>query len=71
MHQPVFTDVKVAGAGAAAPLVRFAFGDAVLEPVQARVIPVSKSLDLLKNTLLFFGERFQRPVVIVYDANRG
>ena len=51
MDQTVFANVEVTRTGAAAPVVRLAFGNAVLKPIEARVILVAQLLDLLENIL--------------------
>src|SRR5258707_7599274 len=52
VHQAVFADVEIARAGATAPFVRLAFGDAVLKPVEPRVILVAEFLHRMKDLLL-------------------
>ena len=71
MDQTVFTDVEITSSGAATPVVRLALGDAVLKPVETRVIAVPQFLDRLEDTLFFVRERLERAVVVVYDADRG
>src|SRR6267142_6074956 len=68
MDQSIFANVEITGSGPATPLVRLAFGDAVLKPIQPRVVFVSQFLDLLKDASLFLLERLQRAVVIVDHA---
>src|SRR5437588_10171751 len=53
VHESLFADVEVPRARAAAPLVRFALGYAVLKPIQACVIFVDKLLHLMKDILFF------------------
>ena len=55
VDEALFTDVEIARAGTTAPVVRLAFGDTVLEPVQACVVFVTELLDLVKNIFLFRG----------------
>ena len=54
MDQAVFTDVEIAGAGPTTPVVRFAFGDTVLKPIEARVVLVSHLLYLLEDVFFFW-----------------
>src|SRR5256714_15667639 len=70
VYESVLADVEVARAGAAAPGVGLARGEAVLEPPQARVLRLVQSLQLVVNLLLAFGQRLQKPVPVVYDADR-
>ena len=37
VHQSVLADVEIASAGAAAPVIRLAIGNVVLEPVHSRI----------------------------------
>ncbi len=69
MDETVFTDVEVTSSRAAAPVVRLAFRDAVLEPVQARVIFVSEFLDLLEDVFFFWRQRLQSTVNVVNHAD--
>src|ERR1700675_2712389 len=57
VHQAVFADVEITRAGAATPFVRLAFGDAVLKPVEPRVIFVAQLLNRMKDLLLSFSQR--------------
>src|SRR5438105_15821675 len=54
VHLTLFTDVQVTRARPATPFVRFAFSDAVLKPIEARVILVAKFLYVVENLLFFF-----------------
>src|SRR6267378_2410286 len=69
MHQTFLTNVQVPGPSPAAPIVGLALGDAVLKPVEARMVSVPQFLYLLKNTLLSVGQRLESAIVIVYDAD--
>jgi len=71
VHETVLTDVQVTRARSTAPLVSLPFGDAVLKPVQPRVIFVSEFLDLLKDALLFFRKRLESSINVVNHADRG
>src|SRR5256714_13417068 len=70
VHESVLADVEVARAGATAPGVGLARGEVVLEPPQARVLRLVQSLQLVVDLLLVFGQRLQKPVPVVYDADR-
>ena len=62
VHEPVFADVQVARACAAAPVVGFAASEIFLEPIQAAVALLSDVLDL--SIIAFFpaAYRFDRPL---------
>ena len=70
VNQAFFTDVQVTRSGATTPLVRFAFRDAVLKPVEARMVFIAKFLYLLEDVLLFCGKRLERTVTVVNHAHR-
>src|SRR6185369_1192160 len=53
VDQPVLANVEITRACTAAPLVRPALGDAVLEPVEPRVVLVTELLNLLEDMFLF------------------
>src|SRR5262249_43287409 len=55
VHEPVFADVEVARAGAAAPLVGAALGDVVLKGVHAREAALLHGLHLVVDGALFGG----------------
>src|SRR2546429_3864246 len=64
MHLAFFANVEIARARATAPFVRFAFGDAVLKPIEPRVILIAELLHGVKNLFLFFRQRLQRSVSV-------
>src|SRR5438067_167890 len=68
VYEPVLADVEVARAGAAAPVVRLARGEVVLEPSQARVLRLVQSLQFVVDLALALGQRLQEAVPVVYDA---
>src|ERR1044072_8413089 len=70
VNQTFFADVQIARTGATTPLVRLSFGDAVLKPVETRVIFVSQLLNLLEDVFLFSRKRFERSVAVVDHADR-
>jgi len=53
MDQAVFANVEISRSCSTTPLVRLSFGDAVLKPIEARVVFVAEFLDLLKDVFLF------------------
>src|SRR5208337_4579296 len=46
MNESVFANVEISCPSPAAPLVRPAIGDVVLEPIEARIVSLLKSLHL-------------------------
>ena len=54
MDQSFFANVKIACTGAATPVVRLAFRNAVLKLIKPGVVFVAHLLDLLEN-VLFLG----------------
>ena len=70
MHQTVFADVEVTRACTAAPLVRLAVGQVVLELVDARVTLLADLFHLLVNLALDAHKRLERAKVVVNDAER-
>src|SRR5690242_693691 len=71
VDQTFFANVQIARAGTTAPVIRFAFRDAVLKPIESRVILVSEFLYFLEDLFLFRRERFQSAVAVVNDADSG
>src|SRR5262249_28806876 len=71
VDQAFFTNVEITGTGTTTPVIRLAFGDAVLEPVQTRMVLVSEFLDLLEDVLFFYRQRLQRSINVVNYANCG
>src|ERR1700733_293146 len=69
MHEAVFTNVEVAGAGTTAPVVRLAFGDIVLEPVEARIMPLRHALHLEEHFAFRRAERAKLSVAVMDDAD--
>ncbi len=69
VHQAILTDIEIAGAGAATPLVILAAGDVVLEVVEARVGTLAQRHDLLKDALLVRAERLQLAIAVVQHAD--
>ena len=70
VHQAVFADVEIARAGAAAPVVRLALRNVVLESVDAREAALFHGLHLVIDAALFFAERLQLAAAIVDDSDR-
>src|ERR1700704_5790483 len=68
MHQSVFADVEIAGAGTAAPVVGQALRDVVLESVDAGKALLFKRLHLVVDAALLLAERLQLTAAIVDDA---
>src|SRR5580704_3870770 len=69
MHETVFAYVEVAGPGTAAPVVRLAFGDIVLKPVQARIVPLRHVLHLEEHFTFRRAQRSKLSVAVVDDAD--
>ena len=69
VHQAVFADVEVAGAGAAAPVVLLAVRDVVLEIIQARVAALLHRLHGGVDFALLVAERLQLAVAVVDDPD--
>src|SRR5580658_10975255 len=69
VHQPVFADVEIARAGAAAPIVRQALRDVVLEGVDAGEAALFHRLHFVIDAALFSAERLQLAATIVDDAD--
>src|SRR5215469_17828116 len=65
VHQPVLTDVEKARTRAAAPLVRLAQGDILLEAVQPGIAQLTQLPDLIEYSLRLCGQRFQLTAIIV------
>src|SRR5439155_7193126 len=70
VDQPVFADVEVAAAGAAAPVVGFAERYIPLEIVEPRVGGLAHSHDLEKDLLLALAQRLELPRTVVQDSDR-
>src|SRR5215471_19805851 len=64
MHQPVFANVQVARARAAAPIVLASGGNIALETVDARERTLPERHDLLENGLLFGTQRLELAVAV-------
>ncbi|SPE22430.1 exported hypothetical protein [Acidobacteriia bacterium SbA2] len=69
MNQPILANIKIAAAGAAAPLVAQPLGDILLEPIEAGVGALSPLHDQGKELLLAFTEWLELAAVIVEDAH--
>src|SRR5690242_24288 len=69
VHQPILADVQIAGAGAAAPVVRVAIGNVVLEAVESRIVLLRELLHLLKHRALGLTQWPQLSVAIVDDPD--
>src|SRR5260370_35972128 len=70
MEQSVFADVKIAGAGRAAPLVFLAMRDVVLKVIELSVAAAPELLGLEENRALLVRERLKLTAAIVNDADR-
>ncbi len=71
VHQPIFADVEVARSRTTAPFVRLPFGDAVLKPIEPRVILIAQLLHRVKDLLFSFSQRLERAVAVVDHADGG
>src|SRR5437660_11770125 len=71
VHQPVLANVEITRARAAAPLVRLAQGDVVLERIDASEAAPFEVLHLMIDAALFVSERLQLAVSIVNDSDGG
>ena len=70
MHQAVFTNVEIASAGAASPIVWFAASEIFLEPIEPAVTMLAIRLDLPVHAFLASIQRLHRAVAVVNDAER-
>src|SRR4029077_21106715 len=70
VHQSVLADVKVARTRTTAPFVGFSTRDIMLELVEPRIRPLSKSHHLLEDSLLVVAQRLQLAIAIVQHADR-
>ena len=73
MHETIFTDIQVAAAGAALPLIRLARRQVLLKEIVIRKRPESRlplRLDLVVNCPVLILQRPQLPLVIVNGAHR-
>jgi len=68
MHQPVLADIEIARAGTAAPVVRPAQGDVVLELIEASIAVLAQLLHLGENRLCFVVERTELTGAVMDDA---
>src|SRR6185437_15501011 len=71
MHQPVFTDIQVAGSSAAAPVVRTAQSNVVLELVKAGVTVLAQLFHFGENGLCFLIERAELAGAVMDNSHRG
>src|ERR1700744_5534960 len=70
VHEAVFADVQVAGAGAALPVIRAPFDQVALEIVDARVQALAELHALVVDGALAGVERLQLARLVVEDADR-
>ena len=69
VHQPVFADIEIARAGAAAPVIRQTLGDVVLKRVDPREAALFQRLHLVINPPLFVAQGLQLPAAVVNDSD--
>src|SRR5580704_16819043 len=70
VHQAILTNVYIARAGTAAPLVGPALSDVVLKAVDTGEAALLHRLHLVIDALFFFCKRLQLAAAIVNNANR-
>src|SRR5438309_4700899 len=71
MHEPFFADVKIASAGAAAPIIGLALGNIVLKRVNAGEAALFERLHFVIDAALFVIQRLQLAAAIVNNSNGG
>src|SRR5437879_3499324 len=69
VHQSVFADIEIAGAGSAAPVVTFALRNVVLEGVDASEAAFLERLHFVVDAALFLAQRLQLSAAVVNDAD--
>src|ERR1700716_3274506 len=69
MHQSVFADVEITGAGTAAPVVGQPLRDVVLKSVDSGKALLFKRLHLVVDVALFVAERLQLATAVVDDSD--
>src|SRR5580700_261178 len=69
VHQPVFANIEITRPGAAAPLVRQALRNVVLEGVDAGEAALLPRLHFIVDAALFFVQRLHLSTAIVNDAD--
>lgn len=67
MHEAVFTNVEVTGAGAAAPVVRFSVRKVVLEPIEPAITLFAVVFDLAIDALFALVQRLHGAGAVVND----
>ena len=70
VHQALFANVKITGAGPASPMVLAAGGDIVLKTVHAREGTLAERHDFLEDFAFARAQRLQLAVAVVKDADR-
>ena len=71
VHQAVFADVEIAGAGAATPVIRSALGNGGLKVVEARVVDLLPPAHFFVDFSLVGLEGLELAVAVVNDADGG
>ena len=71
MHQPELADVEITRTRATAPFVRLPFRDAVLKPIEARVILVPQLLHIVEDLLFRLAQWLERAVSVMDHTNSG
>src|SRR6267154_4260952 len=69
MHQPVLTDIEIARAGTAAPVVRPTQRNVVLKLVEAGIAVLAQLLHLGENRLCFVVERTELTGAVMDDSD--
>src|SRR5580704_18169596 len=69
VHQAILADIKVAGAGAATPIILFAGGNVVLKLIHARERLLAERHDLFENFALARSQRLKLTVAVVNQAH--
>src|SRR5690349_17208556 len=69
VHQPILTDVQIARSCAAAPLVRFAVSNGVLEMIEARVVLLPKRIHHPVHLARLGLQRLELTAAVVNDSD--
>src|SRR5215471_16433958 len=70
VYEAVFTDVEIARASAATPVIGLGIGNGFLKLIELRIIFLLPAAHLIPHAALFAAQRLQLAVAVVNNTNR-